>query len=303
MTFNLHHPHAPIRVLHSLRGHQRLNPAMALLEIDTHHQWVELALLPLDLVAVCISCDSDIEFAPSTGGSRHLALVAPLRHAPITCRTRGRAQLAIALLTPLGAMRAFGTPLSELQAEHGALSLVTGKSSAALARRLLRVRNATPAMRLNALALWLEQCMAQGAAALPAALRSADAAMRLLEQPSHAQGLAGLATTSGVTPRQLRRDFAHWLGVSPVEYRRVVRLQRSLGHIAQGIPLASIAANQGYADQAHMTREIFDWTGIVPSQVSSLHASPSLSALRHALVGRVAMVHAAAGMAVAEMPS
>jgi len=41
----------------------------------------------------------------------------------------------------------------------------------------------------------------------------------------------------------------------------------------------------------------------VPSQVSSLHASPSLSALRHALVGRVAMVHAAAGMAVAEMPS
>ena len=91
-------------------------------------------------------------------------------------------------------------------------------------------------MRLNALALWLEQCMAQGAAALPAALRSADAAMRLLEQPSHAQGLAGLATTSGVTPRQLRRDFAHWLGVSPVGYRRVVRLHQASAQRTPRLP-------------------------------------------------------------------
>jgi len=303
MTSDPHHPHAPVRVLHSLRGHQRLNPAMALLEIDTHHHWLELALLPLDLVAVCISCDRGIEFAPPSGGERHLSLVAPLRHTPITCRTRGRAQLAIALLTPLGAVRAFGTPLSELQARHGTLSLVAGKSSATLARRLLRVRNATPAMRLNALALWLEQHMAQSATALPAALRSADAAMRLLEQPGYVQGLASLASASGVTPRQLRRDFAHWLGVSPVEYRRVVRLQRSLGHIAQGMPLASIAASQGYADQAHMTREIFDWTGIAPSHLSSLHISPALTALRRALGGRVAMVHAAPGATVAEMPA
>jgi len=99
--------------------------------------------------------------------------------------------------------------LSELQARHGTLSLVAGRSSAALAQRLLRVRNATPAMRLNALALWLEQHMAQSVTTLPAALRSADAAMRLLEQPGHVSGLAGLASSAGATPRQLRRDFAH----------------------------------------------------------------------------------------------
>jgi AraC-like DNA-binding protein len=201
MTFNPLHPHAPVRVLHSLRGHQCLNPVMALLEVDTHHHWLELALLPLDLVTVCISCDHGIEFAPSTGRAHHLSLVAPLRHTPITCRTRGRARLA------------------------------------------------------------------------------------------------------GVTPRQLRRDFAHWLGVSPIEYRRVVRLQRSLGHIAQGVPLASIAASQGYADQAHMTREIFDWTGIVPSQVSTLQAAPALAALQRALDGRVALVHPATSAMVEEMPS
>jgi AraC-like DNA-binding protein len=115
--------------------------------------------------------------------------------------------------------------------------------------------------------------------------------MRLLGQGDASPRLEDLSREAGVTPRQLRRDFHHWLGLAPADYRRLVRLQRSLGRIAHGMPLADAATAHGYADQAHMTRDVVAWTGLAPSQLAGARRSPSLAALQHALGGRVLLPH------------
>jgi AraC-like DNA-binding protein len=45
---------------------------------------------------------------------------------------------------------------------------------------------------------------------------------------------------------------------------RVLRMNRALAAARTGLPLASVAAQTGYADQAHLTREIRALTGVPP---------------------------------------
>ena len=68
--------------------------------------------------------------------------------------------------------------------------------------------------------------------------------------------------------RQLRRRFRASVGYGPKTLQRVLRLQRVLtlaGGGAGSQRLAALAADAGYADQAHMTRELGALTGRVPS--------------------------------------
>ncbi len=68
--------------------------------------------------------------------------------------------------------------------------------------------------------------------------------------------------------RQLRRRFQASVGYGPKTLQRVLRLQRLLALAARGPErptLAALAAEAGYADQAHMTRELGELAGRVPS--------------------------------------
>jgi AraC-like DNA-binding protein len=283
-------PMAPLRVVHNSLGPRRLVPALAWLELDTAGHWVDLDLFPLDCVAVCVAPQGGIELQHEVHGTGRLFALSPLRHAPITVKAKGRGPLAVALLTPLGAIQAFGAALGDGPAREAAPFRLPSATS--LHRQLLR--HTTPTAQLGALQAWLMSCMHHENARTPgitvAGLRTAEAAMRLAE---HGSGplptLGSLAAHAGITPRQLRRDFGHWLGVSPGDYRRLVRLQRSLAHIATGHALADVAGAQGYADQAHMSREIRDWTGMGPQRLSGLRHAPEWTALLHALDLRVAV--------------
>jgi AraC-like DNA-binding protein len=68
-----------------------------------------------------------------------------------------------------------------------------------------------------------------------------------------------LGTLLGIGERQLRRRFRTSVGYGPKTLQRVLRLQRLLALAGRGParpPLAALAADAGYADQAHMTREL-----------------------------------------------
>lgn len=281
-------PPAPLKVLHSSMGPRRLMPALAWLELDTGGRWIDLDLFPLDCVAVCIAPQGGIELRHEAHGTERLFALSPLRRTPLTVKACGRGPLALALLTPLGAIQAFGAALGDGPAREARPFQLP--SALRLHRQLLR--HTTPVAQLGALHAWLMACMQETrrpGTALPG-LRTAEAAMRLAEHGSGPlPSLGSLAAQAGVTPRQLRRDFGHWLGVSPGDYRRLVRLQRSLAHIAAGHALAEVAGAQGYADQAHMSREIREWTGMGPRRLSSLRHAPEWTALLHALDSRVAV--------------
>ncbi|WP_076999378.1 helix-turn-helix domain-containing protein [Variovorax sp. KK3] len=133
---------------------------------------------------------------------------------------------------------------------------------------------------------WLEDRIGERRSLDGQAGRVASAAMGLLEAP----GLAvdTLARTHRVSRRQLERDFRRWLGMAPAAFARLVRLQRAACSIAEGLPLAEVAAAHGYADQAHMTRAFADGAGVTPRQVRERGAAASAlhAAVARRLVGR-----------------
>ncbi|AXB43614.1 AraC family transcriptional regulator [Amycolatopsis albispora] len=65
--------------------------------------------------------------------------------------------------------------------------------------------------------------------------------------------------------RQFRRRFGAAVGYGPATYLRVARLRRAI-ELAGAVPdLATLAAEAGYADQAHLSRDCRELTGSTPS--------------------------------------
>lgn len=71
-----------------------------------------------------------------------------------------------------------------------------------------------------------------------------------------------MADRLGLSQRQLHRRCLPLLGYGPRHLSRVLRLQRALA--APG-SLAEVAHACGYADQAHLSREVRDLTGTTPT--------------------------------------
>jgi AraC family transcriptional regulator len=79
--------------------------------------------------------------------------------------------------------------------------------------------------------------------------------------------LAELAAETGVHPTHLARAFRARYGVSVGEYGRRIRLAWAAAEIARGdAPLATIAAEAGFADQSHFTRLFKRHIGTTPAR-------------------------------------
>ena len=73
------------------------------------------------------------------------------------------------------------------------------------------------------------------------------------------------AESAGLDPASVSRGFAKAFGVTPKRYRLEARARRAISALKswQG-SLAAIAAEQGFADQAHFTRAVRCLTGMTP---------------------------------------
>jgi AraC-like DNA-binding protein len=122
---------------------------------------------------------------------------------------------------------------------------------------------------LGALAQALRRTPEGGAArdrAMVAAAREAIAA----DHPA-AAGLLPLAMLLGVSPYRLSRAFPRAAGVSLTRYRNRIRVGRALDRLAAGERnLAVLAADLGFADQAHLCRTMRAHLGRTPSEVRRL---------------------------------
>jgi AraC-like DNA-binding protein len=77
--------------------------------------------------------------------------------------------------------------------------------------------------------------------------------------------LADLAAEAGVSRFHLARLFKAALGMSAYEYLRVVRLDRAMIALRQGVRPREVAALAGFADQAHLTRLMARAVGLTPA--------------------------------------
>ena len=85
----------------------------------------------------------------------------------------------------------------------------------------------------------------------------------LLENPGCR--LDAWAEQHGLVPETLSRGFRKVFATSPAGFRVEARTRDALARIARGVaPLAVVAAEGGFADQAHMTRAVRALTGQPP---------------------------------------
>ncbi|WP_319945529.1 helix-turn-helix domain-containing protein [Nocardia macrotermitis] len=73
--------------------------------------------------------------------------------------------------------------------------------------------------------------------------------------------VAALAASLGLGERRLHRMSLSAFGYGPKMLGRVLRLQRALTLARAGIPFAETAFRAGYADQAHLAREVRELAG------------------------------------------
>lgn len=83
---------------------------------------------------------------------------------------------------------------------------------------------------------------------------------------------AAIIAESGISERQARRRFQEHVGYGPKTLQRILGMQGVLWILSQPSPapsLAHLAQIAGYADQAHLTRELRALTGQLPSTLAT----------------------------------
>ncbi|MFC3077767.1 helix-turn-helix domain-containing protein [Phenylobacterium terrae] len=138
-----------------------------------------------------------------------------------------------------------------------------GSLARTAATRLRRTRD--PEKQLEVLNWLVLERREVSAAPDPLILDAVDQIRRL---PSGA--IRDVSDRVGLSARELRRRFAIQVGLSPKALHRVARAQmllRALRAAGPEIELARLAADLGYADQAHMTHECRTIVGATPGQL------------------------------------
>jgi AraC-like DNA-binding protein len=82
-------------------------------------------------------------------------------------------------------------------------------------------------------------------------------------------GVSDLAQRVGLSERQLLRRCRDALGYGPKTLGRIFRFQRfqSIAAAKPGAGLAELAADAGYSDQPHLTRECVRLAGVTPAML------------------------------------
>jgi len=86
-------------------------------------------------------------------------------------------------------------------------------------------------------------------------------AERIADPPS----LADLAALSGLSQFALLRAFRDATGLPPHAYLNQLRVRRARLLLDDGLPAADVAAQTGFADQAHLTRHFKRVVGVPPA--------------------------------------
>lgn len=100
-------------------------------------------------------------------------------------------------------------------------------------------------------------------------------AQEALRSLAHSRTVGAAAHSLGVSERSLERLTQRTTGHPPRFWRALARVRRAALALGTAQPLAEIAADHGYADQAHFSRDCLRWLGQTPA---SLRSTPQLLA-------------------------
>jgi AraC-like DNA-binding protein len=118
---------------------------------------------------------------------------------------------------------------------------------------------------------------------LPHAEQSSEATTALVERVAADPAVVrveALAAEAGCTARQLQRRFADHVGLSPKAVVRRYRLYEAAERARGGdrVDWAAVAAELGYTDQAHLSRDFTASFGLPPGRYVALNRAPGAPA-------------------------
>jgi AraC-like DNA-binding protein len=163
-----------------------------------------------------------------------------------------------AQLFPGACLPLLGVPAAELADRHVDLAALWGGAVDELRARLLEAPTTAAAFDVFEAALARRLPRVRGIDPIVAhAVSRFDA-----QQP-----VAAVVDETGYSHRAFLTRFRAAVGLSPKRYGRVRRMHRALAGMATSRSWAEIAADAGYADQAHLVRELRELAGVTPTQL------------------------------------
>ncbi len=99
----------------------------------------------------------------------------------------------------------------------------------------------------------------------------------LIQRYAENVALEDLSRVANLSPFHLHRVFTREVGMSPHAFQTQVRIARAKILLHQGRPLRAVAADTGFADQSHFTREFKRFVGLTPGAFRSDRVRSSLT--------------------------
>jgi AraC-like DNA-binding protein len=190
---------------------------------------------------------------------RQPSFAAGLHIGPVHIESDGAAECVQADFTPLGAYRFFGGAVVDLAARMVDIGDVLGHEG-----RQLRERMGATNCWQHRFDLF-EDFIAGRANHLPSP--EIAFAYRRLARSAGGARITALAGDIGWSRKHLVHRFRSELGLAPKSVARMMRFHQAcrLARIEKGHGWAGIAAESGYADQAHLVREFVALAGETPT--------------------------------------
>ncbi len=223
--------------------------------------------LPSRWLTFVIALDEPLDLSvlpdPRLPATRFDSAIGGLHTSPVTIRHQGDQHGVQLSVTPLGARALFGRPASDLASIVVELEDLLGADGCELIDRVRA--GSTWTERFAAVESILGRRVAFDAAVRP----EIGYAWRQLQASGGAVSIQDLARDTGWSRRHLTAQFRAEYGLGPKAMARVLRFERSRDRLTTAKPadrsLAAIAADCGYADQAHLSREWRALAGASPT--------------------------------------
>ncbi|MGP4096912.1 AraC family transcriptional regulator [Nonomuraea sp. KM90] len=195
------------------------------------------------------------------------ARVAGVIRGEFSCTLEGRGRVVGLRFRPGGFRPFAGGPVSKLTGRFVSLPDMYGTAGATLWREVLASPDEEAMRLIERFLLDLRPAtdppidpLIERAAALVAAAET-DQTITRVDQ---------LAALAGTSVRSLQRLFQEYVGIGPKWVIRRFRLHEAAERVRDGLAPADLAAELGYTDQAHLTRDFAAAVGLPPAAYQRL---------------------------------
>jgi AraC-like DNA-binding protein len=236
-------------------------------------EFVERLETPVACSVIVLCCGEPVDLWPALSrgsASRSDAFSAGLQVPAQRVRHAGVNDCVEIRLPPLAAYALFGGAVAERNGAPIDLLDVAPLATRALLDQLRATADWGP--RLAAVDAFLARRFAESGERIRPELAWA---WHTLERSHGRVAVRALARKIGWSERHFANQFRAYLGVRPKAAARRLRFSRALSEVLSGedLDLCAIAAQAGFSDQSHMTREFRDLSGLTPAALRAARFS------------------------------